>query len=395
MWKVLFYISFVVISYSCFHRTVTADLDFKVFHQASVRVKNGDYDLYNFKRDKIFSYKYSPAFPLMTYSLSNLSEKQARVVWATLNAIALCLAWYTFTHIFLFLSERKVIDYSNHLLTLWLLAHPLTNNATQGNINLILLAAMGLALFFSYTNERIFAGIIAAIAFSIKLTPGVLFIYFFAYKKWRELMTAAVVSLILLIALPAMVYGVSETVEMYRAWKTILADTSHFPFYKYTNQSPLVVMTHWQGLNEVNSLSKIFHYMVNGFVAFSLWFFYKRKHELLFLAMTFVLLLTAAPVVWMEYHIALLLPFLILHDWLVNKELSRASIFVWIFKLVAVHLAVKFIVGREVSDLLAYYGRSFWGLLMTVVIFYLQVAAKRNVPGVQGEEELVIFKKSA
>lgn len=394
MLKVLFYISFVVISYSCFHRTITADLDFKVFHQASVRVKNGDYDLYNFKRDQIFSYKYSPVFPLLTYSLSNLSEKQARVVWATLNAIALCLAWYTFTHIFLFLSERKVINYSNQILTLWLLAHPLTNNATQGNINLILLAAMGVSLFFSYTNERIFAGIIAAIAFSIKLTPGVLFIYFFAYKKWRELWAAAVTSLLLLFVIPALVYGVCETVELYRSWQIVLADTSHFPFYKYTNQSPLVVMTHWQGLTEANVIAKIFHYAVNGFILYSLWFFYRKKNELLFLAMTFILLLTAAPVVWMEYHIALLLPFLIVNDWLVNKELTRASVFFWWIKLVVVHLAVKFIVGREASDLLAFYGRSFWGLLMTVGIFYIQ-AEKKSLVQETDKEELSIFKKSA
>jgi hypothetical protein len=370
--KYFFYFIFIIVSISCYNRTTSTDLDFKVFHQATVRVVHHQADLYDFKRDKIFTYKYSPVFPLLTYPMGHLTMVTAKKIWAIDNFIALPLAWYFLTQIFLILSKTTEINYLNHLITLLLLAQPITNNATQGNINTILLTFLAAAFYFSIKNKKYFAGFFAAIGFSIKLTPGVVFIYFLVYQKWKELLIAILTSFILLILVPVLYFGMHQTIDLYLGWKTVLSDTSHFPFYKYTNQSPLVIMTHLQSLESVNVISKIFYYAVNLVMAASLWYFYKRKNELVFICFSFILLLTAAPVVWMEYYLFLVLPYFVIHQKLVTNTLSKSSKILWCLKLVIAHLMVKFLIGNHLSDLMTYYGRSFIGLIIIFVIFYLE-----------------------
>lgn len=308
----------------------------------------------------------------MTYPLGFMPDLAARKIWAALNLLALPLAWYFLTKIFLILMKTNEVNYLNQILTLLFLAQPLTNNATQGNINTILLAFLSLALYFSLTHKKIAAGLFSAIGFSIKLTPGVVFIYYIAYKKWKELFVGILTSFILLVLIPLFYYGFDETINLYLGWKTVLSDTGHFPFYKYTNQSPLVVMTHLQGLEAVNTISKGFYYLVNFFMIYSFYYFYKRKNEIIFMAFTFIFLLTAAPVVWMEYYLFLVFPFLIINEWMITNKLSKTSKVLWYVKLIAVHLLVKFIIGNHYSDLMAYYGRSFLGLILIVIIFYLE-----------------------
>ena len=379
MFKYVFWVLFSIVSISCFNRTVSTDLDFKVFHQAAQRAVNHQSDFYDFHRDKVFTYKYSPIFPYMIYPIGLMSDISARKTWAAVNFLALPLAWYFLTQIFLILTKSREVNYTNHILTLLLLTQQFTNNATQGNINTILLALLAASFYFSIINKKYISGILSAIGFSIKLTPGVIFIYFFAYRKWKELFIATLTSMVLLILLPSLIFGYQQTIDLYLGWKTVLSDTTHFPFFKYTNQSPLIVMTHFQGINYVNWISKSFYWSVNLFMLFSFYYFYKRKNELVFIAFTFIFLLTAAPVVWMEYYLILVLPYLVIHQKLITKHLSKASISIWIVKLITVHLMVKFLIGNEYSDLAAFYGRSLWGLFMIVGIFYLEERFETSV----------------
>jgi len=370
--KILFYLCFVLISITSYNRTASTNLDFKVFHQAALRVVNNQYDFYNYQRDGIFTYKYSPIFPLMTAPLGLMSELNARKTWAIINVIALPLAWFSLSSIFIILSGVSEISYAAHLITLLLLAQPITNNATQGNINSILLAIMSLALYFSFKEKKYYSSILAAIGFSIKLTPGVLFIYFLFYKKWKELLLTTVLSAMLLMVLPFIYFGFHQTIELYLGWKTVLSNTTHFPFYKYTNQSPLVVMTHWQGIDTVNLISKLFYYLINLIMGLSLFYFYKRKNKLVFLSLIFMLLLTASPVVWMEYYLVLLFPYLVIHQWLVTHCLSVSSKILWYIKLLYVHLLVKLLIGNHYSDLIAQNGRSFIGLVLILLIYFIE-----------------------
>jgi hypothetical protein len=372
MFKYVFWVIFTIISISCFNRTVSTDLDFKVFHQAAQRAVNHQSDFYDFNRDKVFTYKYSPIFPFMIYPIGQMSDHSARKIWAVVNFLALPLAWFFLTQIFLILTKTSEINYANHTLALLLLTQQFTNNATQGNINTILLALLAAGFYFSLTDKKLLSGILSAIGFSIKLTPGVIFIYFLAYKKWKELFIAAITAFILLLVLPVLIFGFQPTIDLYLGWKAVLSDTTHFPFFKYTNQSPLVVMTHIQNLPYVNDISKIFYWSVNLFMLYSFYYFFRRKNELVFIAFTFIFLLTAAPVVWMEYYLFLVLPYLIIHQKLLTKSLSKTSIVIWTIKLITVHLMVKFLIGNEYSDLAAQYGRSLWGLFMIVAIFYFE-----------------------
>ena len=186
----LFFILFVILAVSCFFRTVHVDLDFKVFHHAAQQFVSGSNDFYPGSDAPmgIFTYKYSPIFPALMAPFALVDEPHGRFAWAVLNVLFLVLAWYA--------AERFVraagvaVGFPARLLTLLVIADPVTLNAIQGNSNLMLLSFMLAALALSSrqpptVSSEAAAGTLAGLATSIKLTPGVALVYFAATRKWR------------------------------------------------------------------------------------------------------------------------------------------------------------------------------------------------------------------
>ena len=143
----------------------------------------GNFDFYNIVRDKVLTFKYGPIFPLIVFPLGYLSLGVAKVIWATLNAACLIIAWaYSEKLINLSRPEIKITDPAR-LLTLIMVLDIVSRNAMQGNINVMLFTLMIISVVWSLEAKSKRSAFLAAIAASIKITPGILLIFFWVSKK--------------------------------------------------------------------------------------------------------------------------------------------------------------------------------------------------------------------
>ena len=221
-----------------------------------------------------------------------------------------------------------------------------------------------LSAYLSKKGSSIIPGILASIAFSIKIIPGAIIFYFLSLKNYKAVFSFIFGAILFSFIIPVTFYGLDKTIILFNQWKDVLSDTNHFPFYKYTNQSPLIIAYRFMPM----TYAKVIHYLFNGFILFNLLKSTYKGNQLTTLALSFILMLSFGPVVWIEYFILLLPVYLIVNYFFTEKLLSKKYIYIWIFKIIFTNLLVKFFVGNDISIKLANYGQHFFGLVITIVI---------------------------
>jgi Glycosyltransferase family 87 len=374
--KIIFFAFFILVSGSCYLRTLTKDLDFKVFHGAAQRILKGDLKLYDFHRDKIFTYKYSPSFALMVAPMGYLTESTAKKLWSSLSVLAFALAWMAFLAYLKNFYPSLPQSYGVQLLTLFMVLQPVTNNAIQGNINAYLLCLMGGSLYFMSLGRSFLSALLAAIGVSIKLTPGVIFFIFLSKRKYKEMLWFTLLVVLMMVIIPLFYFGRKETMDLYLGWSSVLRDTNHFPFFKYTNQSALVVFSRFLPLDIAGKLHLGINLVLFGFIFNFIW----KKEEQKTMLLSFIFILSFSPIAWLEYYIYLLPCYLVLNTLLLQGKFSRAIVLIWLLRLIGVHILLKFVVGRDLSNNFAYYGQHFWGLLILTFIIFLSLDKFKKNP---------------
>ena len=169
------------------------------------------------------------------------------------------------------------------------------------------------SLYLSLKNFAKTSAFLLALGAAIKLTPMAFILYYFFHRKWKELFYFYVFFSALFILIPALCFGWNDYFLMMKSWAFVLSDTLHFPFFKYTNQSPLVVFTHWMHATMITLPAKIFHYLMTGIAMLQIGFYFFKKNQVKFVISLFILMLTASPVVWMEYYLILMLTYMYLN----------------------------------------------------------------------------------
>lgn len=357
---------------------IKKDLDFKVFHQAAERVIQGDFDLYNFKKDGVFSYKYSPVFPLMIYPLGYLSRNIAQIFWSALNTFLMLLAWFYLLKIIRPILYEKVniknfntkkqknVFWIANIVTLILLVQPIINNAIQGNINGILFFMIIASIYYSKMDKSFLSAFLGAIATSIKLTPAVVIFYYIYKKDWAAFLYFCFFMILFMIVIPVLFYGVHDSLALYANWKAVLADKNHFPFFKYTNQSPLVVFIH---LGFSKSVASLLHYFVAAINFSVLIFAIKNKNEATTIFISLILMLILPPVVWLEYYIVLIPMVFYVSYCALSGAFGKTQWILSILLLIFTKLPVQAIIGKDLANWFAFYGMHFWGLLLLSLIY--------------------------
>ena len=369
VFRILFFLLFAILTISSIQRTVKKDLDFKVFHQAGVIFFESEPDLYNPSRDGIFTYKYSPFFAILAGVFAFFRHETAKVIWAIMSSLAFIGSWYYAEKILKHLQVK--ITYSARLLTLLMVLQPVTNNAIQGNINVILLFLCLLGVWLSIENRNIEAGFWAALAFSIKLTPAIILLFFLLKKKYRSFLYGLLFAVIFMIIIPALVYSPESFLKLNLQWFEVLRDTRHYPMMKYTNQAPLAVFIHWFGNHRVVHLVAMLPAVT---IMVMLFYFYARKSltSLVAVVSVFVLYLVASPVAWLEYYVFLLVPLLVLNSIFTTRPVSNYTRVLYYIRVIITLVLVRAIIGREAADWVAYRGQHLVGLFLMLMIFALE-----------------------
>ncbi len=365
---VLFVITLIYLTISSFTRGVKRDLDYKVFYKVSQRVNQGDLDIYNFKKDGIFSYKYSPFAAIIFKPLSLVKLETSQALWCFFNAISFILAfWLSWKILVHYIGEQK---YQNEifLLTLIAIARPVLNNAMQANINMYLYLLMIISVYLSVIKNRVYlASIPLAFAAAIKIVPLSL-IGFYLFSKRFKTFISTILFTIALSTIPFLYFGVDETIQLFKNWATILADKNHDPYFKWTNQSGYVVWFHILKDDALAIIIHRLHLVISLFVFLYLVF---KKSEIYFLSFCFVAILFVSPVVRIEYYVMLIFPAMLLNADLMSSNRPLWKSLYWL-RFVICYFLGKFLIGRENAELVSYYGQMYWGLILFIILMLLK-----------------------
>ena len=366
--KYIFLLLFGSLAISSVHRTISNELDFSAFYRTAQLFINGNFDFYNIARDKVFTFKYGPIFPIITAPLALLSINTAQLLWAVLNVLALIVAWiYSEKFIKLVLPDLKITSLAR-LLSLLMVLDLVARNAMQGNINIMLFALMIMSAVFSIENKNIRAALLASIIAATKITPGVIILFFILTKNKKAFIYSCVFCVLFFILIPLSVFGAQETYNMYINWLTVLRDTNHFPFYKHTNQSPIAVIYHLTG-NSKLGLPALLAFAVACTCYISHYF--KKQNVLGLFIGCMLAYLSLSPIVWIEYHIVMLPLLIILSSMLLQGQLNRTGITLFIIRFIIVHIMVTAIVGERLGILTAMLGQHLVGAWLLGLIYFL------------------------
>jgi len=156
---------------------------------------------------KVTEYRYPPFNTLMFLPLSYLPYPAAVLLWRILNLALIALAvWLIWKTLSLPLDAETVLVIGLILFTF----DPLIYNLAIGQINLLILFLLtGVA--YAWTRQRqILAGVLLALAASIKVAPAVLFLYFL-WKRGYKLVAAGISAMIAFAAIAFLALGEQPT----------------------------------------------------------------------------------------------------------------------------------------------------------------------------------------
>jgi hypothetical protein len=175
--------------------------------------------------------------------------------------------------------------------------------------------------------------------------------------------------------LPVLLYGQNETINLYHLWVNVLRDTAHFPFLKYTNQSIVAVITRLGG--GYSTIGAVW-VLLNGFSFYCLWIFIKKKSNALVACQIFTLVLTVPSIVWQEYYVVLLLPYLLINQKLIEGKLGKIGVSLWLVRLLSIHCYTPAIVGRDLSIAANEWGNLLFGIPILSLILLLSLCEQRS-----------------
>jgi alpha-1,2-mannosyltransferase len=302
--RLLLVLFFAAVSLALLSRSYNQSQDFRVFYNAGARIVSGDLDIYRFT-DADMPYKYAPAFAFAMVPFTLLPVKAAKTLWAFFNLAALL-------YIVLFLSKKLFGGrcYAGiAALAVLVNLQPLTDHFMDGQINLIILAAMLFGfdcLFRQGMLSRIAgAGIIAAAAF-IKLYPLLIVLYFLRKKDFRTILYGAL-AIVVVIAVPFFIVKYSTAMHLYDMWRAILASSgSHLDLAIIKNQSLYGMLLRTVSVAAAHS----FHLWISTGVIIAAFFAVsKEKHAgfngpfiIDFSLVSFAMLLVC-PLTWIHYYV--------------------------------------------------------------------------------------------
>ena len=348
IFRIIFYVLLTLVTVQCFSRSVRADLDFGVFYGVANLVLTGDflriYDISAIQNYARFPFLYPPSSALILSPLALFSFETSKILWSLLNALLV--------PIFFWLSWKLAKDfnakagYGVMLLVLVLTLDPLTLNAVQGNVNMVVFFLGVLSVFLAHRNQSILSATSLSVAFCLKLTPLAFILPLIVWRRWKTLAFFSAFSFVLFVLFPILIFGSEVFVTLLRQWNSSLLDNPFVSYAKYTNQSPLAIARKI-GLSPLLLISISF-VLIAAFMHHA-WRF--KSAYASFVAST-VAILGLPAIVWMEYHFLLIPWLIVIFSRLKDQPPSNRKL--WMIgsigmKILLANILVQSLVGREIA----------------------------------------------
>ena len=217
---------------------------------------------------KIDLFKYSPTFAVLFSPFSIFPDYIGLVLWNLVNAMAL------------FLSVKMInMDENKKAFILWFVLIELITSMQNYQSNALTASLMIFVFAFLERKKYLLAGVLVAVGFYIKLFGVLISLMWFFYKGKFEFFISAIISLVVLFALPMIFVSPNELIEIYKSWFHLLStDVSH-----ELNHSVMSIMKNWFGIEANKTYVQIFGLILLAIPLFKWKLYQENNFRMLFL----------------------------------------------------------------------------------------------------------------
>ena len=194
--------------------------DFEVYWQGSAHAAAGE-PLYREDAGH-YRYKYFPAFAVLLIPLGLLPLAVAKAIWFGTSVVLLVLL-IRLSH--RFLVERRASAAFVTGAVIVVLGKFFGRELVLGQANLLFGMLAVWAVLAMRGGRESLAGVLIAMTIAIK-PYGILFLPWLVARKQMASMTAAGLTLAVIVILPAPFYGIGGTIALYRDWWTTVTETT-------------------------------------------------------------------------------------------------------------------------------------------------------------------------
>ena len=405
--------------------------DFEVYYTAGQSLLYGQNsdggqgrtDLYSedFASGRVMDYRYPPFFLIALIPLWALPAKPAAFVWLLLSALSITACVMILDRATTaFPLEGKKYKAAAWVITALIVAQYFVMVVHYGNAHLIAISLLFGALY-SFLRKRLpLAGLLMALAITIKLTPLILLPYFAFKKQWRLL---ALIGLFLaaINLLPSFYFGFGKNTELLKSWYShVVADQEFHETNGPINLSLKGEMRRY--LTEVDYNSRVdgdVDYRQINFISLPVktvdriwmavaaiifilglmlvWWSARRQGEgdgrervLLELGLMICLMLFVGPLTSKIYFIALLWPVFFLAAFAFTSSSPGARFGRRVLITVAaINLILPLLPGSSVQRLLLVVGADFFAnCLVMMALAYVLISTRRTLPARSDRQQI-------
>lgn len=224
-------------------RIGTGLADFAVNHLAGQRLAAGE-TLYR-TADGHFMFKYLPPAALLYVPLGALPLPIAGAVWFAMSLAALAGMFVLTNRLVPRAQARYVLLVSGLILAKYFL-HELRLGQINVFVTVVLLASLGALSSSTGASPKLRAGTLAGVAIALKPYAALIVPYLIVARRWRSLV-ACVATLLVLLAVPTVFYGIQGNVELLRQWAVTLSVSTPTLLTNNDNVSIVAFFTKWLG----------------------------------------------------------------------------------------------------------------------------------------------------
>jgi hypothetical protein len=337
--------------------------DLEVYWTAAVRARAAE-PLYR-ADDRHYQFKYLPAFAVLAIPGGLLPLAAAKGVWF---GISILLLGALLRLSLALLPERRKPAWLIVAVTVAAMAKFFGHELVLGQMNILFAVVVVLALTALADGRReAAAGALMALAIVVK-PYAVIFLPWLIARRRAASIAAVLAGLFAVLALPALVYGISGDIELHRAWWRTVTESTAPNLTNPDNVSVAAMYAKWMGAGRIAAALSV---ATSALLLASAGFVFLRRGRLRFPeglegAMLLTLVPLLSPQGW-DYVFLISTPAVV---YLVNYEdrLPRAMRVLAIASVAVIGLSLYDVMGRA-----AY--RTFMALSIVSVCYFVVIAA--------------------
>lgn len=342
-------------------RATGESADLEVYWTAAQRAAGAE-PLYR-AADEHYQFKYLPAFAVLAAPLGSLSWQAARVTWFTASAVLIVL-----------LVSLSIALPAQQRMPTWILVAGVIvtmgkfygHELVLGQVNALFGVAVVLALLGLKAGREALAGALLALAVVVK-PYAVIFLPWLVARRRIPSIVTAVAGLAGILALPAILYGVSGTIDLHLAWWRTVTGSTAPNLTNNDNVSIAALYAKWFGIGRLAAMLALI--TTGGVLGLLAVVFWKRRPVAFPEGLEGALLLTCIPLLspqgW-DYVFLISTPAIV---YLLN---AQGSLPTWLRGLTLLAMAV---IGLSLFDLLGRAAYSTFMALSIITLCYFVVLA--------------------